>query len=250
MRAPTARKLLMWLLGGTAVLLLVSGEPRQALAVGLIGGMVAGFSFGRWRLRDRPRADAYAAEARRLGMRYSFEDPHDLLSLHHPLLHRVVNVRGLEHVMWGAWNGLDVEAFEYWYAVGSDPSRDDYVRFSCVLLEVPTSWPNIVIEPQRSTTALAVAAGTSEVDFELERFNREYRVLCDDGRFASALVDQRMMIWLMEVAAGVGFEIADGRLLVFVDRVDPWQLESILATGAAFLSQAPAALRSLYPDGS
>ncbi len=250
MRASTARKLLVWLLGGTTVLLLVSGEPRQALAVGVIGGMVAGFSVGRWWLRDRPRADAYAAEARRLGLRYSFEDPHDLLSLRHPLLHRVVNVRGLEHVTWGTWNGLDVEAFEYWYAVGSDPSRDDYVRFSCVLIAVPSSWPDIVIEPQRAITALTEAAGAQEVDFELEGFNREYRVLCDDGRFASALIDQRMMVWLMEVAAGVGFQIADGRLLVFTDRVEPWQLESILATGAGFLSQVPGALRSVYPDGA
>ncbi len=248
MRASTARKLLAWLLGGTAVFLLLVGEPRQALAVGLIGGTV-GLLFlgGRW-LRDRPRADAYAAEAERLDLRYSFEDPHELLSLRHPLLHRVVNVRGLEHVTWGTWNGLDVEGFEYWYAVGSDPSRNDYRRFTCVLMSIPPSWPDIVIEPQRMVTALADAAGATEVDTELERFNRAYRVACEDARFASALIDPRMMAWLTGAAAGVGFQSADGRLLVFADRVEPWQLASILAIGAGFLQQIPGALRSLYPD--
>jgi hypothetical protein len=238
----------MWLLMGMAVLLFLVGEPRQAFAVGLIAGTVAGLSAGRWWLRDRPRADAYSAEARRLGLLYAFEDPHDLLSLRHPLLHRVADVRGLEHVTWGTWNGLDVEAFEYWYAVGSDPSRDDYRRFTCVLTGVPPSWPDIVIEPQRAITALADAAGATEVDTELERFNRAYRVVCEDAGFASALIDQRMIVWLTEAAPGAGFQVADGRLLVFADRVEPWQLGSILAIGAGFLSQAPGALRSLYPD--
>jgi hypothetical protein len=247
-RASTARKLLAWLLAGTTVLLLLAGEPRQALAVGLIGGTVGLLFLGGWWLRDRPRADAYAEEAERLGLRYSFEDPHDLLSLRQPLLHRVADVRGLEHVTWGTWNGLDVEGFEYWYAVGSDPSRNDYRRFTGVLIRIPPSWPEFVIEPQRTVTALADTVAATEIDTELERFNREYRVVCEDARFASALVDQRMMAWLMEAAAGVGFQSADGRVLVFADRVEPWQLESILAIGAGFLSQVPGALRSLYPD--
>ena len=51
-----------------------------------------------------------------------------------------------------------------------------------------------------------------------------------------------------EATAGVGFQSADGRLLVFADRVEPWQLASILAIGAGFLQQIPGALRSLYPD--
>ena len=88
------------------------------------------------------------------------------------------------------------------------------------------------------------------MDFELERFNRAYRVLCEDGRFASALVDQRMMEWLMDVAAGVGFQVAGGRLLVFAERVQPWELESILSVGEDFLAQVPGALRSMYPDGA
>jgi len=239
----------VWVLGGTTVLLLLSGEPRQALAVGLVGGTVGLLFLGGWWLRDRPRADAHAAEARRLGLRYSFEDPHDLLSLSHPLLHRVVNVRGLEHVTWGTWNGLEVEVFEYWYAVGSDPSVDDYQRFTCALIPIPPPWPEFVIEPERVITALTDAVGSMEVDLELERFNREYRVRCEDARFASALIDQRLMVWLLEVAAGVGFQAADGRLLVFADRVEPWQLESVLATARGFLTHVPGTLRSLYPDG-
>ena len=39
-RGSTARKLLVWLLGGPAVLLLLSGKPRKAFAVAAVAGTV------------------------------------------------------------------------------------------------------------------------------------------------------------------------------------------------------------------
>ncbi|MEX0985632.1 MAG: hypothetical protein WD096_11385 [Actinomycetota bacterium] len=248
MNAATARKALVWVLGGTTVGLFLVGEPRAGAAMTVLSLCFGALFVGTWWIRDRPRADAYRAEARRLRLDYAFEDPHDLLSLPHPLLHRVVHMRGLEHVSWGTWNGMSVEVFEYWYTVGSDPGRTDYERFTCVLTPVPATWPDLVIEPERVATLLPQAVGLRDVAFESETFNRAYRVRCADPRFASAFIDARMMAWLLDEATGYGFQIADHRLLAFTERVQPWQTESVLGMTGGFLVQAPRAIASLYPE--
>ena len=248
MNATTARKLLVWLLGGTTVALFLVGEPRAGAGMAIVSLSFAALFLGTWWIRDRPRADAHRAEARRLRLDYAFEDPHDLSSLPHPLLHRVVHMRGLEHVSWGTWNGLAVEAFEYWYAVGGDPGRDDYERFTCVLTPVPATWPDLVIEPERTATRLPEALGLRDIAFESEVFNRAYHVRCADERFASAFVDAQMIAWLLDEASGYGFQIAEHRLLAFTERVQPWQIESVLGMTGGFLVQVPRAIASLYPE--
>ncbi len=247
MRSTTASKALAWLLGGTTLALFLVGEPRAAFGMAALSLMIGGIVFGAWWFRDRPRAESHRAEARRLRLRYSFQDPHDLLSLPHPLLHRIVHMRGLEHVSWGTWNGLEVEVFEYWYTVGSDPTRNDYERFTCVLTPVPVSWPDLTIEPERMVTRLPQALGLPDVRFESEAFNRSFHVRSADPRFVSAFVDARMIDWLMTDASGYGFQIADHRLLAFTERVDPWQIESVLGMTGGFLVQVPRAIASMYP---
>ncbi len=240
-------KALAWTLGGTTLALLVVGEPRQAAGLAVISLLFGAIFLGAWWFRDRPRAESHADEARRLRLRYSFRDPHDLLSAPHPLLHRFVHMRGLEHVSWGTWNGLEVEVFEYWYAVGSDPQRNDYERFTCVLTPVPATWPDLTIEPERLVTRIPQAVAMPDIRFESEAFNRAFHVRSADPRFASALVDARMIAWLVDDAPGYGFQIAAHRLLAFTERVEPWQTESVLGMTGGFLTQVPGAVASLYP---
>jgi len=56
-----------------------------------------------------------------------------------------------------------------------------------------------------------------------------------------------MMAWLLEMAPGFGFEVADHRLLVFGAKVYPWEIESILGVAAGFLQQVPGVVATLYP---
>jgi hypothetical protein len=119
-----------------------------------------------------------------------------------------------------------------------------------VLTRVPASWPDIVIDPERTITAIPQAVGFRDIEFEHEAFNRAYLVRCEDHRFASALIDQRMMAWLMDVVAGFGFELVGGRMLAYTERVDPWQIESVMAAASGFLDQVPGTVRSWDPEGS
>jgi len=166
------------------------------------------------------------------------------------VLHRMAETRDVSHVLSGTWKGIDVTAFEYRYTSGANAQGQANVfAYTCAVTPVPSSWPDLVVEPERLPTKIADALGLRDIDMELEAFNRAFEVRSTDPRFASAFLDARMMAWLMTAApAGFGVEIVGGRLLGFVPEVYPWQTESLLVTVKAFLGQVPTVVASLYPD--
>jgi hypothetical protein len=166
----------------------------------------------------------------------------------HPLLHRIAQMRGLEHVSWGVWNGLPVQVFEYWYTIPSDPGvmGDRYQRFTCVLTPVPATWSDLTVEPARWSTTAAEGIIPNERRTESEAFNRAFHVTAADAAFASAVIDARMIEWLMSLDPPYGFQIAGGQLLAFTERVDPWRTEEVLGVAGGFLAQVPRTARSLY----
>lgn len=249
-RRTTALKILLGVLGVTALALFVTGEPRQALGLLVLTAMIGAFIFGAWWFRDRPRAESHQAEARRLRLSYSFKDPHDIGSFPHPLLHRLAEVRVIEHVSWGSWLGLDVEVFEYWYASEDPGAPGQAKRFTCVLTAVPATWPDLSIEPKRLATQIADAVGLPAIRSESIAFNEAFHVRSSDPRFASAVVDAQMISWLLDDARDHGFQIAAGKLLTFTGQVHPWETERVLGMAGGFLAKIPRAVASLYPAPS
>ena len=57
------------------------------------------------------------------------------------------------------------------------------------------------------------AAGLQRIEFELDEFNRRFEVRSDDRRLASAVIDQRMIGWLLESDPALGFQLQEGWLL-------------------------------------
>jgi hypothetical protein len=57
--------------------------------------------------------------------------------------------RGVENVMWGPWQGLEIRAFDYWYYEESTDSKGhrskSYSRFDCLLTTVDASCPQLQI---------------------------------------------------------------------------------------------------------
>jgi hypothetical protein len=94
------------------------------------------------------------------------------------------------------------------------------------------------------------SVGLNDVDLESERFNRAFEVRTSDRRFASALLDARMIGWLLLQPPGVGFEVVAGRLMVFEPREAPSvdDLDRALRRFDGLLAQVPAVLSSLFPD--
>lgn len=249
MRSTTALRLLgaLFVLGAAGAF--VAGEPRLGAGMLVLATLFGAFWLGgRW-FRDRPRADAHRDQARRLRLRYAFDDPHDLLSLPHPLFHRASDVRAVEHVSWGAWMGMDVHVFEYRYAVGRQmgDQGSGMERFTCVLTPTPPAWPDLVIEPARLITTVFDRLSMADMPTESEAFNRSFHVATSDAAFGSALLDARMIAWLLDDAPDVGFQLVEGNLLAFTDQVEPWRTEAVLAMTGGFLARIPADLASLYP---
>jgi hypothetical protein len=239
----TATKLLIWLWGGMTVASMLTGGPwRELLAVSLIIGSFVAVKY--WFL-DHPRKNAANAEARRLGLTYSATDPFAVMSHPFALFRRTRrSYGGVDNVMWGAWRGLEVRAFDYEYTVNEDDTRE----LSCVVAAIPGGWPWLVIQPETLVTTIADHLALADIDFELEAFNRLYEVRCEDRRFAAALVDARMMQWLMSRSPLPGFEIHGRWILAYRDQVQPWEIESVLELVFGFIDHIPKVVPSLYPQ--
>jgi hypothetical protein len=251
---PSTRRAAIVGLGGFLTLgllmTLMKGDAQGArdVALAIVGMLViGGLAGGAWWIRTQPRRSAAEDAARTLGFRFSARDTFGLIDLPFPLLRRVATVRGLENVMVGTWHGIDVKLFDYWYARSSNPALNDFERFSCVVTPLPTWWPDLLIAPETLTTRAMDHLDKREVHLESEAFDRAFMVRAADPRFASALLDARMMQWLLEHADRTGFEVANGMLLCSCPRLQPWEVQPLLETAAAFLDQVPDVVSSLYP---
>lgn len=243
MSRTTATKLLIWLFGGVTVASMLTGGPwRELLAVSLFVGFLFGVKY--WFL-DHPRTSAVEMEAERLGLRYLAKDPFAMVSYPFALFRRTRRrYGGVDNVIWGTWRELEVRVFDYEYSI-----NDDDIRYlSCVVAAIPEGWPSIVIQPETLVTTLADHVALHDVAFELEAFNRLYEIQCEDRRFAGALVDSRMMEWLMSRSPLPGFEISGQWVLAYRDQVQPWHVESVLELANGFIEHIPKIVHSLYPQ--
>jgi hypothetical protein len=254
-RAGTARKVLV-VIGavflGSLLLLALAGDEdarRELPAQVAAWGTIAALFFAGWWFKVRPRRDLHRDEARTLGFTSATGDPLGFLDRGFRFLRLSASVREIENTSWGTWRGMDVAVFDYWFARSGDPSRDDYEYYTCVVAPAERSWPGLAVFPERLEHRLAGVVGQGDLDLELEAFNRAFAVRTDDRRFASALLDARMMQWLLDLPRGSGFEIAADSLLFHTPRRVDRDLEHILETLATFRDRIPPVVRSLYPNG-
>lgn len=244
MQRSTAVKVLvgMFLVLVPAMLLI---EGRRAAREVLAAGLIVGFFLVLTALRRQPRRDAMRAEAKRMQLRFSAKDPFALLAEPFELFRWTrASYASLDNVLWGPRRGLECRLFDYAYTI----SEDDERRLSCALAAIPGGWPTLVIRPENALTRLAGHVGLPGVELESEAFNLAFDVRSEDARFAGALLDARMMEWLLELGDGWGFEIRGRWILGYRDQVQPWDLDSVVATLAAFIDRIPRAARSLYPE--
>jgi hypothetical protein len=181
---------------------------------------------------------------------FSLEDPFDTTVEPFSLFQKG-DGRGVENVMWGFWQGLEVRAFDYWYYEESLDSKGHrsrlYHRFDCLITLVDALCPPLQISEENLLTRFAGALTFRDIEFESEEFNRRFNVQGTDGRFATAFCDARMMDWLLRHGEGYGFEVVGDRLLCWTERVSPAEMIHLLGTAKTFREQIPAVVRSLYP---
>jgi hypothetical protein len=216
-----------------------------AIGIGLIV-LVGWFGYvGRKRRRQ-----GFALIATQLRLEYFPEDPYDLLAEPFALFEKG-DGRGVENVLSGAWQELDIRLFDYWYYEESTDSKGNtnktYYRFDCVVAPVDAACSRLVIGHENVGTWLAGALTFHDIQFESEDFNKEFNVKSSDKKFANDFIDARMMDWLLKDGEGFSFEVAADRLLCFHRRLKPIELVPLLGTAKAFRDHIPRVVSSLYP---
>ena len=217
------------------------------IVVGIVAVIaVAWFGY----IAKQRRRDAFALMARQLGLEYSAQDPYGTLSEPFAFFEKG-DGRGVENVLSGTWQGLDVRLFDYWYYDESTDSKGQtsrtYYRFDCVMVPVEAGCPRLTITHENVGTRLANALTFHDIQFESEAFNRDFYVKSSDVKFANDLVDARMMDWLLKHADGFSFEVAGIEALCYQKKLEPIDVVPLLGTAKAFLDHVPRVVYSLYP---
>ena len=114
---------------------------------------------------------------------------------------------------------------------------------SCAATSLAIDAPLLRIE--RRGPAIAIDHRLAERTFESESFNETWRVRASDGRFAEALVDQRMMAWLQGLDRLDAFEIGGGWAMA--EQADG-DLGELIGSLEAFVGHIPRVVGSLYPS--
>ena len=254
MKASTANRILMWIVGvfgAFALILLAAGDEGSRDAFGnffILATFVGGLAWLGYRYRVLPRRGSFAGQARDLGLRAEGGDPLGLIDRPFVLFRWMASVREVENTATGRRNELDVVIADYWFSPTSAAERDDYERYTCVL--TPADWPDLSVVPERPASRMRDVLALPDIGTESVEFDRRFEIRSDDRLFASAFVDARMMAWLLEQLPGVGFEILDGSLMVFRPRartsVD--DLGRALDLHGAFLQQIPRVVFPGRPD--
>ena len=217
------------------------------LFVGLV--LVGGIAYLSY-LSKKKRRLGFATMARQLGMQYSEEDPLGLLGEPFALFSKG-DGRGIENVIWGPWQGLDVSAFDYWYYEESTDGKGNrsktYYRFDCAIAPVDAACPPLTIERENVLTKLAGALSFHDIQFEDETFNKEFNVRSPEPKFANDAIDARMMQWLIAHGKPFRIELAGNRILVAGEKCAPTELLQVIGTAKGFLEQLPRVVFSLYP---
>ncbi len=215
-----------------------------AVAVAVVGGIVWSF------YAKRKRAETFQTMATQLGLSYAPEDPFGVLGWPFALFQRG-DGRGVENVLWGTWQKVDVTAFDFWYYEESTDSEGhtsrSYKRFDCAITTIGAACSHLTIDHESLLSRIAGALSLKDLQFESDEFNRAFKVNAKDERFAYAFVDARMMRWLLEHAQGYAFEVLGDRLLVAGPKIQPLAFLPLLGTLKAFREQVPRAVFSLYP---
>ena len=223
--------------------------PILLFLIGLL--VVAGLAYYAYQRKlERQRELRSVAHGQRLD--FSIDDPFDTLGEPFSLLQRG-DGRGVENVMWGFWQGLEIRAFDYWYyeeSTDSDGHRSkSYYRFDCLITTIDALCPRLQISEENLFTRLADALTFRDIEFESEEFNRRFSVKGPDERFATAFCDARMMDWLLRHGEGYAFEVVGDRLLCCRKPAAPAKMVHLLGTAKTFREQIPAVVSSLYPNG-
>ncbi|MDP9341559.1 MAG: hypothetical protein M3Q23_05505 [Actinomycetota bacterium] len=221
------------------------------IVIVILAVIAAGIYFG-WYAKKK-RREELARMATQLGLEYSPQDSFNLLRLPFGLF-RLGDGRGTENVLSGTWQDIPLQEFDYWYYEESTDSKGNrtknYYRFSCVVSVLPFASPHLSVTRENLFTRLADHLGFEDINFESEDFNRKFQIKSKDRKFATDLIDARMMQWMLATQNGWAYELSGPHLLCYHKRLRPVELTPLLGTMKEFREHIPRVVYGLYGSGA
>ena len=220
----------------------------QIVFILLVLALVGAAAYASWYFKQK-RIKELALQARQLGLQFSTTDPFNTLGEPFGLFRRG-DGRGVENVMWGTWQAVDIHQFDYWYYEESTDSQGHtsktYYRFNCVMAPIEASCPELSIDHESLFSRIADHLSFHDIEFESEEFNKKYQIKSSDKKFANDFIDSRMIQFLLAHGDGFSFEIVNDRMLCVHKKVQPTELVPLLGTMKSFHDQIPRVVYELY----
>jgi hypothetical protein len=199
-------------------------------------------------VNTRARNAAVLTFATERGLTFEVEDSESLDALGFALFDRG-DGRRIRRVARGRHRDRTIRVFDFEYYVRSGRNNSkQWYRYTVVMVTVPAAMPQLRLQHESITGRLANLVGFDDVELEWGEFNRKYRVLSHDQRFAFSLLDGRMMEWLMLGADSAEcIETLGPFVLLAYDRLDPKDWPIVLDVAHRFCDLVPEVVYSTYP---
>jgi hypothetical protein len=213
---------------------------KQLLGALAIGATIFGTGWMLlWMIR-RPqkqrakRTAALEASAQPLGLSFSATDTLGIEAMLSFPPFDAFDKREAVNVMSGVWDGLEVRVFDHRYWV-SGQNSNQWVYRMYAMAERPETLPRVAINRR------AVSGPRNEIPFESEEFSRWFNVQAEEPAAGVALVDERMMAWLLSLTYPWRFLVCKNVVLVTGDvpLLKPQDIPAMLATLKAFNDHVP-----------
>ncbi len=136
------------------------------------------------------------------------------------------------NAVYGQHDGRDFVAFDYEYKTTSGSGKDRRTTthtFSVVALSMGVALPSLRVDPENFVERVIGRVTNTDIELELEDFNRAFTVSCPDRKFASDVLHPQMMEFLLQHRdVGWRFE-RDSMLVVASGRRTIPQIDATLA---------------------
>lgn len=155
--------------------------------------VVAGGAWLAWWLHQR-KLEHYTAHAKQLGFTYT---PYDRSFLHHWRGMPLDKNGKISDIFSGVMRGVPVHVFEYSYQERIDDKNTRTVELVMTAAQLPVALPETRILHETAGAKITKFFGAQDIQFESSAFNDAFLVKGADERATHALIDPRMMEFML-----------------------------------------------------
>ncbi len=152
--------------------------------------------------------------------------------------------RKVNYLLESELDGQQLFFFDYQYTTGSGKNRSTH-HLSCMMIETPIYGPTLTLRAENFFDRIAAFVGFDDINFELEEFNRSFRVLCPDKKFAYDVFHTGMMELFLQ-HRGLVMEWCGFKVLFYLSPGRQFSREDVMwmkQFANEFLNRLPAYLK-------